>query len=272
MNKGFSLVELLVVVAIIGVLAGVGIVGYDRYVESTKLKVLQQNFQQVVRAVELEQTIAANGLTTALKEKNADGDWIGPDGSVVSSKAAARKIHADTTCDNFIHSLKEHFEGGDGTAFKNPWNTNWDSIVLDTYWTGAHRKGQIQLVCYVNKPAYGDGAGCPLSRARFYIQAMMKNGGRFAYNQNADGTDNGNDPNGDCDGTINHSLVDANGPIRSKCWWKDTRGTYELHANNAAGQAHCGWDQATHGDWSVRRNTPGSIPMSAGGSHKSNLN
>ena len=31
MQKGFSLVELLVVVAIIGVLAGVGIVGYDRY-------------------------------------------------------------------------------------------------------------------------------------------------------------------------------------------------------------------------------------------------
>jgi len=29
-QKGFSLVELLVVVAIIGVLAGVGIVGYDR--------------------------------------------------------------------------------------------------------------------------------------------------------------------------------------------------------------------------------------------------
>ena len=27
-----------------------------------------------------------------------------------------------------------------------------------------------------------------------------------------------------------------------------------------AGKAHCGWDQATHGDWSVRRNTPGSIP------------
>ena len=38
-NKGFSLVELLVVVAIIGVLAGVGVVGYDRYVENTRVKV-----------------------------------------------------------------------------------------------------------------------------------------------------------------------------------------------------------------------------------------
>ena len=41
--NGFSLVELLVVVAIIGVLAGVGIVGYDSYVDSTRLKVLEQN-------------------------------------------------------------------------------------------------------------------------------------------------------------------------------------------------------------------------------------
>ncbi len=37
-NKGFSLVELLVVVAIIGVLASVGVVGFDQYVESTKKK------------------------------------------------------------------------------------------------------------------------------------------------------------------------------------------------------------------------------------------
>lgn len=42
-QKGFSLVELLVVVAIIGVLASVGIVGYDRYVENAKRKVLLQN-------------------------------------------------------------------------------------------------------------------------------------------------------------------------------------------------------------------------------------
>ena len=42
-QKEFSLVELLVVVAIIGVLASVGIVGYDQYVENAKRKVLLQN-------------------------------------------------------------------------------------------------------------------------------------------------------------------------------------------------------------------------------------
>ena len=35
-EKGFSLIELLVVVAIIGVLAAVGVVGYQGYIDSTK--------------------------------------------------------------------------------------------------------------------------------------------------------------------------------------------------------------------------------------------
>ena len=42
-QKGLSLVELLVVVAIIGVLAGVGILGFQRYTESAKIKISLQN-------------------------------------------------------------------------------------------------------------------------------------------------------------------------------------------------------------------------------------
>jgi len=79
MNKGFSLVELLVVVAIIGVLAGVGVVGYDRYVENTRTKVLIQNYNTVKRAVEFEFTVANNGLSSAIKEFNQRGQMIDAD-------------------------------------------------------------------------------------------------------------------------------------------------------------------------------------------------
>ncbi len=61
-KNGFSLVELLVVVAIIGVLAGVGIVGYDTYVDSTRTKVLEQNYSTISKYMETETIIVQNDL------------------------------------------------------------------------------------------------------------------------------------------------------------------------------------------------------------------
>ena len=75
-QKGFSLVELLVVVAIIGVLAGVGIVGYDRYVENTRLKLAEQMYNQVIRTIETEVIIATNNLGSTVKERDNNGNWI----------------------------------------------------------------------------------------------------------------------------------------------------------------------------------------------------
>ena len=46
-QKGFTLVELLVVIAILAILAGVGVVGYTAYMENAKVSVAQQELNQL---------------------------------------------------------------------------------------------------------------------------------------------------------------------------------------------------------------------------------
>ena len=50
-KKGFSLIELLVVVAIIGILAAVGVVGYNGYIEATKDEAAKANLNIMARAI-----------------------------------------------------------------------------------------------------------------------------------------------------------------------------------------------------------------------------
>jgi len=54
MKKGFTLVELLIVVAILGILAAVGVVGYSGYIEKSKIQTVKTNYSSVVKYIELE--------------------------------------------------------------------------------------------------------------------------------------------------------------------------------------------------------------------------
>ena len=61
--RGFSLVELLIVVAIIGILGAVGVVGYQGYIDSTKEEVTLDNASTVDRAFTHDVIVIDNKIT-----------------------------------------------------------------------------------------------------------------------------------------------------------------------------------------------------------------
>jgi type IV pilus assembly protein PilA len=65
-EAGFTLIELMIVIAIIGILAAIAIPQYEQYIQTSKASAVSANFKQAVDAVNAAMAAANAGQTTDL--------------------------------------------------------------------------------------------------------------------------------------------------------------------------------------------------------------
>jgi len=118
MKKGFTLVELLVVVAILGILAAVGIVSFGGFLGSAKEKTLLTNHNNVLQFI--ESTILKCNLIWISEEKGRI-PIIKQDGTP-DTFACSNIIDNQNHPGNILGGIvADQFEG---EGFKNPYNTS----------------------------------------------------------------------------------------------------------------------------------------------------